>query len=234
MMIRNSNAAAQPATEHQPVTRRQFLMTAGGVAVIGGAGMAHAMSAATAATVPARRDVTATSSDKEEAAKNPARDKLFSISLAQWSLHRMLFGGELNAMDFPKFTKETFGIEAVEYVNSFYRDRVENEGWARDLRKRADDAGVRSLLIMVDREGHLGDPDTTRRRQAVDNHRKWLDAAKVLGCHSIRVNAHSEGPPQVQAERAADGLRQLCEVADPMGLNVLVENHGGLSSAGVW
>lgn len=160
-------------------------------------------------------------------------DPLFRISLAQWSLHRTLFAGRLDHLDFPKAAKQEFGIDAVEYVNVFWQKKSDPE-YNRELRKRCDDLGVRSVLIMCDGEGALGDPDEARRRQAVENHRKWLDAAAALGCHSIRVNAHSGGTYDEQRDRAADGLRKLCELADPMGLYVIVENHGGLSSNGAW
>ncbi|MHC4775598.1 MAG: sugar phosphate isomerase/epimerase family protein, partial [Planctomycetota bacterium] len=96
------------------------------------------------------------------------------------------------------------------------------------------DAGVRSLLIMVDGEGALGDPDATTRSKVVQQHLRWVEAAEFLGCHSIRVNAGSQGTPQEQRDRAADGLRQLTELAAPHELNVIVENHGGLSSNGAW
>ena len=156
------------------------------------------------------------------------------ISLAQWSLHRMLNDGELTATDFPKMTREVFGLDAVEYVNSFYRKWANDEAYFRTLRTSCDGLGVRSLLIMCDGEGDLGDPDPARRRAAVENHRKWLEAAKILGCHSIRVNARSSGSYEEQRERAAEGLSSLGALAEPYRLNVLVENHGGLSSHGAW
>jgi sugar phosphate isomerase/epimerase len=102
------------------------------------------------------------------------------------------------------------------------------------MNTRAADEGVTQFLIMVDGEGRLGDPDPARRTTAVENHRKWLNAAKVLGCGTIRVNAASTGTFEEQQKLAADGLRQLTEIAAPMELNVVVENHGGLSSDGAW
>ncbi len=160
-------------------------------------------------------------------------EPLFKISLAQWSLNRALFGGRLDHLEFPKTAKEEFGIDAVEYVNQFWKKKGDEE-YTRELRKRCNDLGVRSVLIMCDGEGALGDPDESKRRQAVENHRKWLDAAAALGCHSIRVNAASGGSFDEQRDRAAEGLRRLCELADPLNLNVIVENHGGLSSNGAW
>lgn len=156
------------------------------------------------------------------------------ISLAQWSLHRMLGEGRLDPFEFPEMARSTFGLDAVEYVNSFYRPVERDEGYFKRLRARCDDLDVRSLLIMCDGEGALGDPDPAGRRRAIENHRKWLVAAKILGCRSIRVNARSEGSYEVQLERAAEGLAGLGELAETYGLNVLVENHGGLSSNGAW
>jgi sugar phosphate isomerase/epimerase len=158
----------------------------------------------------------------------------FRISLAEWSLHRALQAGELTNLDFPVVARETYGLEAVEYVNQFFKDRARDGGYLATLNARAADHGVRNLLIMCDGEGALGDPDDAARTVAVENHYRWVEAAVTLGCHSIRVNAQSAGTPEEQATRAADGLRRLTEFADPHGINVIVENHGGLSSNGAW
>lgn len=168
----------------------------------------------------------------------PAAPAPWPISLAQWSLHRQLRAGTIDALDFPAIARQRFGLAAVEHVNQFYSPRMSGRtmpaDWARQLRKRADDAGVRSLLIMCDGEGRLGDPDAKARGEAVENHRPWLDAAATLGCHSIRVNAASEGSAEEQRKLAADGLGRLADRAKSLGLDVIVENHGGLSSDGLW
>lgn len=167
-------------------------------------------------------------------AAQPPTAPLFRISLAQWSLHRALQTGKLDHLDFARVTREDFGLEAVEYVNSFFKTRANDAAYLADMNKRAKDHGVYQHLIMCDGEGRLGDPDAAKRREAVNNHKKWLDAAKTLGCVSIRVNAASDGSFEEQQKLAADGLRQLCELADPLALDVIVENHGGLSSNGQW
>ncbi len=166
--------------------------------------------------------------------EDTASSLLFRISLAEWSLHRALNAGEMENLDFPRMAREEYGIEGVEYVNSFFKDRARDQVYLRELKTRCDDVGVRSLLIMCDGEGAIGDPDPAARTRAVENHFRWVEAARFLGCHSIRVNAQSEGTPEVQRDLAADGLRRLAEFADPQGLNVLVENHWGLSSNGAW
>lgn len=162
----------------------------------------------------------------------------FNISLAQWSLNRAFFGRtnpKLDPLDFAKIAKNDYGIEAVEYVNQFYKDKKKDEDYLKELKKRADGEGVRSVLIMCDGEGNLGDPDDAKRKQAVENHHRWVEWAKFLGCHSIRVNAQAvKGSFEEQMERAADGLGKLTEFGVKHEINVIVENHGGLSSNGEW
>jgi sugar phosphate isomerase/epimerase len=159
---------------------------------------------------------------------------LFRISLAEWSLNNTIFGKKLDHLDFARTAKEEFGIDAIEYVNQFFMDKAQDQAYLADMKKRADDHGVRSLLIMCDREGNLGNPDQAERMKAVENHKKWVEAAKFLGCHAIRVNAASSGTYDEQLEYAADGLHQLTLIAEQYQLSVLVENHGGLSSNGQW
>ena len=164
----------------------------------------------------------------------PAQEQLFEISLAQWSLHRTLAKGDLDNLDFASSTKNDYGIFGVEYVNSFFKTKAQDKSYLTEMKKRADSEGVRSLIIMCDGEGRLGDPDESRRTQAVENHHRWIEAAKFLGCHSIRVNAASSGSYEEQMKLAADGLRRLTEFGASRDMNVIVENHGGLSSNGKW
>lgn len=187
------------------LSRRQFLSTA----------------AAAAAAVPS-------------AFADHHEKKSFDISIAQWSLHKALFAKKMTNLDFPLVAQKDFGINAVEYVNQFFKDKATDEKYLAELKKRCDGVGVKSLIIMCDGEGKLGDPDEGKRNEAVENHKRWVSAAKFLGCHSIRVNASSAGSFDEQQKLAADGLRKLSEFANPHGLNVIVENHGGLSSNGTW
>lgn len=194
-------------------TRRDFLKTsavlsAGSLAVFGTKGVAAAMN---------------------------RQDDLFNISLAEWSFHRTIFQGEMDHLDFAGAARR-YGIEGVEYVNQFFRDKAADTAYLQQMQERCDANGVRSLLIMIDGEGALGDPSDSERMTAVDNHKKWVDAAAFLGCHSIRVNARSN--PELsydeQMRLAADGLRSLAEYAEQAEIDVIVENHGGLSSNGQW
>lgn len=158
----------------------------------------------------------------------------FQISLAQWSLHKALNSGELKHLSFPEKAKRDFGITAVEYVSSFFRGLEIDPKYNAELKRITDYHGITNVLIMVDGEGALGAADADERNRAIENHRKWVEVAKFLGCHSIRVNARGPGGPEELAKTAADGLRKLSEIAQPYDIGVIVENHGGLSSNGAW
>ena len=99
----------------------------------------------------------------------------------------------LDNLDFAETAKTEFGIEAVEYVNQFFKDKAKDMKYLAEMKRRCTDLGVKSLLIMCDGEGALGDADEKKRTTAVENHYRWVEAAKFLGCHSIRVNAQSSG-----------------------------------------
>lgn len=190
-------------------------------------------------------------------ASNRSNELFFDISLAQWSLHKTFFGdsleqgweyfgnalqnnpedvlrGEEDPLNFARIARQQFDIGAVEYVNTFYFDKAEDEAYLNELKNVADNEGVESVLIMCDAEGNLGDPNEVARQQAVENHYKWVNMAKFLGCHTIRVNAASSGSYDEQMQRSADGLRSLSEYAAGEEINVVVENHGGLSSNAEW
>ncbi len=162
------------------------------------------------------------------------RDPAHPISLAQWSLHRMIRRGDLDPLDFPAFARDRFGISIVEYVNSFYADRTDDARWVAELARRSGECGVTNRLVMCDGLGMVGDPDAGARAATVSAHGRWMDIAAALGCAAIRVNARSVGDADEQIRLCADGLRALCVAARPRRLRVLVENHGGLSCDGAW
>jgi len=175
--------------------------------------------------------ILASCSGKPAAGNN---ELFFKISLAEWSLHKALFAKEFDNLEFPAKAKNEFGISAVEYVNQFFMDKAKDTAYLTELKKRADDVGVTNVLIMCDGEGEMANLDAAKRLEAVENHYKWVDAAKFLGCTSIRVNCFGIGTAEEVAKAGADGLRKLSEYAQPVGINVIVENHGGYSSNGQW
>lgn len=163
-----------------------------------------------------------------------AKKMFFKISLAEWSLHKTLFDGKMTNMEFPEIAAKKFGIHAVEYVNSFFKDKAKDHTYLSELNQRAKDNGVKNVLIMVDGEGNMADMDQKVRNTAVENHYKWVEAAKFLGCHTIRVNAAGKGSADEMKNAAIESLGKLSEFARPHKINIVVENHGGLSSDGQW
>jgi sugar phosphate isomerase/epimerase len=168
-------------------------------------------------------------------------NRKIEISLAEWSLHRALYGGQLDHLDFPAKARNDFAIAAVEYVNGFFgglkmpfTEAGKNTTYLHELLKRSQDAGVVNHLLMVDDEGSLAATDEKARLSAVDNHQKWVEAAKLLGCKTVRVNLLGEGSPDQKKAASVDSLGRLGELAGTMDLNIVVENHGGETSNAAW
>ncbi|MCJ7717662.1 MAG: sugar phosphate isomerase/epimerase, partial [Anaerolineales bacterium] len=120
-------------------------------------------------------------------------DLFFKISLAQWSLNRKFRGKdkELENVDFPAYAKDKFGIQNVEYVDQFFPSA--DKEYIKELLKRTEDIGVKNVLLMIDTAGSLGDLDEEKRTASVEKHYQWVEAAEILGCHAIRVNARGRG-----------------------------------------
>ncbi len=173
-------------------------------------------------------------SASKKSSMNQEKPLFFKISLAEWSLNKAIFGGKMTNLDFPAKAKKDFGIDAVEYVNQFFKDKAKDKKYLAELAMRCNDNGVKSVLIMCDGEGWLGDADPKKRMEAVENHYKWVEAAQYLGCFCIRVNAGGEGTAEEVGKHAVEGLRKLTEFAKPQGIQVIVENHGSYSSNGKW
>jgi sugar phosphate isomerase/epimerase len=194
-------------------SRREFLTQVGGATALGFL-------------------VSACSSSK--AAASSSSPFFYEISLAEWSLHKALFANKITNLDFPGIAKKQYGISVVEYVNQFFKDKANDTKYLGELLTRCKDNGVTNHLIMCDGEGSLGDLEAAKRKQAVENHYKWVDAAKYLGCRTIRVNAFGEGGAEEVQKAAIESLSQLGEYAGKVGLNVIVENHGHYTSDGNW
>ena len=155
------------------------------------------------------------------------------ISLAQWSLHRKLFAGDMDHLDFARMS-QGFGCVGLEYVNAFFKDKATDVSYLKERNSRAEDHQQKNILIMIDGEGGLAEKNTKKRFVNIENHYKWVEAAQVLGCHSIRVNL-SGGEDRLDAQKAGiDSLNRLAEFAKSYDVSILVENHGGFSSDGNW
>jgi L-ribulose-5-phosphate 3-epimerase len=223
---------------HDDENRRTFLRkgavglagAAAGIAYSSSAGSASGLTGSAAATEPAAETAPARDS------QNPASNPLFRISLAQWAINESFRqrGGTLENLEFPRVAREN-GYEAVEYVNQFFMDRATDRAYLAELKRVSEGEGVRNVLIMIDGEGRIGDPDPARRTRAVEGHLKWIDAAAYLGCHAVRVNAH--GGPGTWLEQlgyTADGYTRIVDYGARNDISVIIEPHGGLSSDPYW
>lgn len=173
-----------------------------------------------------------------------ARPRDFKISLAAWSLHRMVGSkpGQISLLDLPRYARETLGIEALELVSYAFQggDKAfsEMKPWLKTLSKNAEAQGVKILLVMVDGQGEIGSVDEAKRLDAVERHKKWIDVTHYLGGHSMRMNWTGapetvvEDPVALRAfvERSVPGFHALCEYGEKRDTNVIIENHGGASS----
>jgi sugar phosphate isomerase/epimerase len=155
------------------------------------------------------------------------------ISLAQWSLHRTIkIKKELSPNDFSIKARE-MGFDAVEYVSSLYWNELKSRSIAKitkELVSKSNDNDIKNLLIMVDGEGDLAAKNNYKREKAIENHVKWIEMAHELGCHSIRVNLNGEKEKKNWIEYSSKSLTKLCSFARKDKINIIVENHGGLSS----
>ena len=175
-------------------------------------------------------------SPSEQTAEAEAKP-FFKLSLAQWSLNPLYSAGELDPMDFAETASE-MGFEGIEYVTGYYASQIKDaedpqtamQDLLEELKAKSEEFGVENVLIMVDGEGSLASGSEQERQQAVENHKKWVDAAEFLGCHSIRVNLFGTTDPEEWKQNSVAGLRALSEYAAGKNINVLVENHGQLSS----
>ncbi|MCK8490695.1 sugar phosphate isomerase/epimerase [Spirosoma sp. RP8] len=172
----------------------------------------------------------------------PAKKFNFDISLAEFSFAGDLFSGKMTNMDFPARAKNDFGINVLEYVSMFFNDKHTDQAYLKELKQRCDDLGMKNNLIMVD-GANIADLDATKRQQAVEAHRPWVEAAKFLGCSAIRVNLGDsskalsgtpDDPADEAAKAAADGYHKLLEYAAKSNINVIVENHFGNSTNIDW
>ncbi|MEA3460609.1 MAG: TIM barrel protein [Bacteroidota bacterium] len=156
--------------------------------------------------------------------------KALQISLAQWSLHRSFWDGSLDPIDFASIAMETYQIDAVEYVNGLYPDKGSDEKFWNQMKARSADAGVKNLVMMVDDEGDLGSASEKDRLQSVENHYKWVHAAKLLDCHTMRVNAFGDADREIFRMAIMDGMSRLADYAAKLDMNIVIENHGLFSS----
>ncbi len=166
-------------------------------------------------------------------------EPFFKLSLAQWSIHRMIREEGVDPYSFAEKAKE-WGFTGLEYVSQLYNPELADANYSEEAmaafvaksNAEAEKHGMENVLIMIDGQGNLAVNDETERNETVEKHKKWVDAAAAMGCHAIRVNLNGSMVPEEWKVSAVDGLTKLSTYAKTKNINVLVENHGGLSSNG--
>ncbi|MCW3119825.1 MAG: twin-arginine translocation signal protein [Chitinophagaceae bacterium] len=158
----------------------------------------------------------------------------FQLALSQFSLASQFWTKQLDPLDFPAKSMKAFGIAGLDYCSMFFADKAKDTKFLNELKKRAVDNGCYNLRIMIDGEGVLGELTKEKRSKAVENHYKWIDAAATLGCPMIRVNIEGEGDPKEVAKASEESLIELLEYGNKNHVDVIVENHVGISCNGAW
>lgn len=164
------------------------------------------------------------------------RNLFFKIAVSQFSFASQFWTKQLDPLDFSAKAKE-LGITGLDYCSMFFADKAKNMEFLNELKKRSADNGSYNLRIMVDllgEPGSLGNLDEKLRLKQVESHYQWMDAAAVLGCPMIRVNVEGEGNPADVTKAAVDSLGRLIEYGGKQQIDVIVENHVGISCNGAW
>jgi len=169
--------------------------------------------------------------------KNKTVKPYYKLSLAEWSVHKAIFDKTLDPIDFAQKAKE-MGFDGLEYVSQLYTNYLKKgdnpelamQNLLDTLKMKSEKYGLENIGIMVDNEGDLASPDEEKRIEAVENHKKWIDAGAFLGCNYIRVNLFGSDDSSVWVETSVKSLKQLATYAKNKGIDVIVENHGYLSS----
>lgn len=203
----------------QKMTRREHLKMMG-FGAVGLAGLSRASGGARAAGKP-----------------------FLKIALGEYSLNHTLRAGKYNPLHLAQMTRKVFGLDAIDYVSTFWDERAKDPAFVRGLKSRAAKYGVVNHVILVDlRNAELGDLDESRRKQAVEAHRRWIDIARFLGCSSIRVNlnhirAEDYGRPghkEAVFKASVDGYRRLLAYGAQKNIGITVQNHTGYSCDPDW
>ncbi len=182
---------------------------------------------------------TETENSEEEVALTEASSPFFKLSLAQWSIHKMIKEDGVDPYSFAEKAKN-WGFTGLEYVSQLYNPELSEANYSEEAmaafiaksNAEAEKHGMENVLIMIDGQGNLAVNDEAERNETVEKHKKWVDAAAAMGCHAIRVNLNGSMVPEEWTASSIDGLTKLSTYAKTKNINVLVENHGGLSSNG--
>ena len=165
------------------------------------------------------------------------------IGLQMYSFAPLIMQGKFDLLGFPDLVKNTYGINGAEYWSIPFMGRENDRDFLNDLKRRSDDNGVDNLIILVDdidiktmQSGpSLASSNKNDRDTAIDYHKKWVDVAKNIGCHSIRINLRSEEEnDQKILENSSESISKLIEFSKQDIISIVIENHGGITGDADW
>jgi sugar phosphate isomerase/epimerase len=166
----------------------------------------------------------------------PDAEPFFKMSLAQWSFNKSFRSGGVSPYEFARLASE-LGFEGLEYVNQLYPDVMDSEDKSAAIAAFVEKNNVlaaqyklQNVLIMIDSEGDLASSDENTRSEAIANHKLWIDAANQMGCSAVRLNLFGESDPEKWVANSILSLTDLADYAADKKIDVIVENHGRLSS----
>jgi len=175
-------------------------------------------------------------------AKNIDKNKL-DIGLQMYSFAPLIMQGKFDLLGFPDLVKNTYGINGAEYWSIPFMGRENDKNFLNNLKRRSDDNGVDNLILLVDdidietmQSGpSLASSVNNERDLAIDFHKKWVDVAKEIGCHSIRVNLKSEESDNKKIlDNSSESILKLIDYSKHDKINIVIENHGGITAGADW
>ena len=148
-------------------------------------------------------------------------DPRFTLGLSQYSLRALLRDGSLDALDFPQFTVDQFGIRAIDlWEGGLPKDKLDDSKYLSTMRKRAEQAGTDLFLLM---SGAL-DVSVKKREASTAKISASFDRAVQLGAPMVRVFLKAPGTdPQAGLKVSVEALKPLADEAAKKNLTIAIE-----------
>jgi len=181
--------------------------------------------------------------------------------------------GEITMLDFPQFTKDTFpGVTKMDLFSGLFGDVTDDsmyttmpviagtvlrqtrefdpssesgKQWLGKLANKMASTGTKCQHISNNAPRDLCELNTARRKAGIEVAKKWLDAGKMIGAKSMRVNS---GGPRIapvaiatadypKADELAtyltaciESFKEMADYGSKVGVKVTLENHWGLTA----
>lgn len=153
-------------------------------------------------------------------AKHHSSDR-FKLGLSQYSLRALLKNGSLDALDFPQFTVDQFGIQAIDlWEGGLPKDKLDDAKYLARMRKKAEQAGTDLFLLM---SGAL-DASPQKREASSTRIRASFQRSVQLGAPLVRVFLKAPGTEaEAGLSASVDALKPLADEAAEKNLIIAIE-----------